>query len=103
MEWRARTGFSLASYKEKWESLKPLEKGVAGASSKSTLSKLADSVNLSTPDAEYRLKRLAYEYMHSYPGDDAAAKNHAVHSDCNTLLRNEELSSREREVLASSL
>ena len=103
MEWRARTGFPLTNYKEKWELLRRVDKGAATDISQSASIRFSDTIRLSTPQAEYRLKRLAFDYMKSFPGPDAAAKNHRVHNDCNRLLKDEALSNDELERLAEAL
>ena len=64
---------------------------------------MSDTVFLSIPQAEYRLKRLAYDYLHSYPGPDEAAKNHFVHNSSHKLLRGRQLSEYDLETLAGAL
>lgn len=103
MEWRARTGFPMTSYLEKWEALRLIEKSGTTGTSQSASGKSFDTTNLLTPEAEFRVKRLAYEYMQSNPGPDEAAKNHHVHSACNRLLRGEKLSSDALEYLGGEL
>lgn len=49
--------------------------------------RFSDVINLSTPEAEYRLKHLAFDYLDSCPGRDEAAKNVSLHSVCRILLR----------------
>ena len=68
MQWRARTGFPLAHYEQKWQSLRRLEAGQSSNHSQMTSIRFSDTVSMSAPEAEYRLKRLAYTYMRSYPG-----------------------------------
>lgn len=102
MEYRARTGFPLASYQEKWEALRPLKKGATNEKTHSATIRFSDFVTLSTPQADYRIKHLAFDYLNSCPGPDEAAKNHRVHSACRQLLRNEPLFKRELEDLAGA-
>ena len=87
MEWRARTGFPLTSYLEKWDSLKLVKKSGSEGSSQSLSIRSSDTIGLSPSEVEFRIKRLAYNYMKSKPGPDAAAKDHHVHGGCNRLLR----------------
>lgn len=103
MEWRARTGFPLSEYEEKWKNLRLLEKSDSTSTSHSASIRFSDAVTLSTPQAEYRLKRLAFDYMRSYPGPNAAAKNHFVHNYSNRLLNGQHLSDRDLEILAGAL
>ena len=91
IEWRVRIGLSLTSYLENWESLRRIEGGDTSDSGQSGTVRLSDSVSLSTPEGEFRIKRLAYEYMKSDSGYDEAAKNHHVHGACNRLLQRKEL------------
>lgn len=103
-EWRARTGFPLAYYREKWNSLRSVY--YDGSSSDQILTatvKFTDSVRLSVPAAEFRLKRMALDYMTSLPGDDSAPKNHSVHSHSRKLLKGVTLTAEELERLAGSL
>ena len=103
MEWRACTGFPLTTYQEKWKSLKLLSLGSNSSISQAASVRFSDSVTLSTSQAEYRLKKLAYEYLSAFPGPDEAPKNHRVHYFCRKLLRNEHLLDRELEILAGAL
>ena len=103
MEWRARTGFLPTNYQEKLESLKLVKKGDVTGPSQSASIRFSDTVTLSTPQAEHRLKRIAYEYVNSHPGPDAAAKNHFVHGKCGLLLQGVQLSDRDLERLAGAL
>lgn len=103
MEYRARTGFPLASYQEKWEALRPLKKDTASEKVHSATVRFSDTTTLSTPQAEYRIKHLAFDHLNSCPGPDEAAKNHRVHRTCRGLLRNESFSKEELELLAGSL
>ena len=102
-EYRLRTGFPLTNYQEKWESLKSVPKGNSAEASQTASVRLSDTVTLSTPLAEYRLKHLAYTYMKSHPGPDEAPKNHCVHIDCFHLLRGDQLSNQDLERLAGAL
>ncbi|MCJ1271269.1 hypothetical protein MMC22_011169 [Lobaria immixta] len=103
MEWRARTGFPLTNYLEKWESLRLVQKSSSTGSSQSASIRFSDTISLSTSEAEFRIKRLAYDYMKSNPGPDAAAKNHRVHGNCNRLLRGENIPNSDLEYLAGEL
>lgn len=103
MEYRARSGFPLASYQEKWEALRPLKKGATNGKTQFATMRFSDFVTLSTLQAEYRIKHLAFDYLNSCPGPDEAAKNHRIHSVCRQLLRIEPLSKRELEDLAGAL
>ena len=102
MEYRARAGFPLASHQERWEALRPLKKGAETGNSLSAKVKFSDTVSLSTPQAEYRLKHLAFDYLDSCPGPDEAAKNVALHGACRRLLRDEPLN-KNLEYLAGAL
>lgn len=72
-------------------------------SSQSGSVRLSDSINLLTPEGEFRIKRLAYEYMKSNPGPDEAAKDHHVQGACNRLLQGKELPDVALEYLARGL
>lgn len=103
MQWRARTRFSLITYKEKWESLRQIPPATSTGASFISLVRFSDTIQISIPEAEFRLKRLACDYMHSNPGDSFAARNHAVHHYCSTLLRDAQLTKDELEMLAGTL
>lgn len=49
--------------------------------------RFSDSIRLTVPEAEFRLKRLAYDYYTSNPGDDSAAKNHGVASAISEVMQ----------------
>lgn len=66
LEWRARTAFPLSTYKEKWESLRIVSQDI---SSDASSVRFSDITRLPISQAKFRLKRLAYNYMKSYPGD----------------------------------
>lgn len=103
MELRARTGFPLTNYREKWEALRPLKKGASNENVHSATIRFSDFITLSTPQAEYRIKHLAFDYLNSFPGPDDAAKNRRIHSQCRSLLKNEPLSNHDLENLAGAL
>lgn len=103
MEWRARTGFPLTTYLKKWEALRLISPGSSSGQSLSASVKFSDFIQLSIPEAEFRLKRLAYDYLKSHPGDDSAAKNHYIHGHCHAVLGGESLSPEEIEELAGAL
>lgn len=103
MEWRARTDFPLATYQAKWESLKKKASGGSTGASHSASVRISDVLTLSPPEAEFRLKRLAMEYLESNPGPDEAAKNIALHSRARFLLRGKKYSNQELERIAGSL
>ncbi len=103
-EWRARTGFPLETYEQKWKSLRVVEQG--DDSSRHALSasvRFSDTIYLSVPEAEFRLKRLAIDYLKSNPGDDSAAKNHHVHNQSHALLKGKHVPNHELEFLAGAL
>ena len=103
MRWRARTGFPLNIYKEKWESLRVIPQDASSDAALSTI-RFSDTIRISIPEAEFRLKRLAFDYSKSNPGDDSAAKNHVVHYYCYRLLKGgEQLTKDQLEMLAGSL
>ena len=68
MEWRARTGFPMTIYLKKWEALRLTENSSSKGTSQSASGKSSDTTNPLTPEAEFRVKRLAYGYMQSNPG-----------------------------------
>lgn len=103
MEYRARTGFPLANYQEKWDALRPLKKGATNEKVHSAMIRFSDFVTLSTPQAEYRIKNLAFDYLNSFPGPDEAAKNRRVHGTCRRLLEDRALSNNDLEDLAGAL
>ena len=103
MEWRARTGFPLTTYQEKWQALRLVQQGAFTGQSLSASVRFSDFIHLSIPEAEFRLKRLAYDYLTSQPGDDSAAKNHFVHGRCHEILKGATLPPRELEMLAGAL
>ena len=102
-EWRARTGFPLTSYREKWEMLRSIPTSSSSSNSLSGSVKFTDYIHLSKSAAEFRIKRLAYDYMTSKPGEGSAAKNHRVHAHCHQLLKGNTVSKEELEILAASL
>ena len=103
MEWRERTGFPLSEYQKKWEALTPVQQGGSIDHSRTVSIRFSEGIALSPSKAHHRLLRLVHDYMQSNPGDSSAAKNHAVHSGCCSLLKGEELANWELEVLAGSL
>ena len=104
VEWRARTGFSLTAYQQKWEALRMTVKGGSSTNlSQHGSVRFSDTLTLSASEANHRLKRLAVEYLNSNPGEDCVAKNHRVHRDCREILRGKHLSSLELENLAGAL
>jgi hypothetical protein len=103
MEWRARTGFPLETYEQKWKSLRVVEQNNSSEHALSASVRFSDTIYLSVPEAEFRLKRLAFDYLKSNPGDSSAAKNHHVHSNCHALLRGRQLQKHELEILAGAL
>lgn len=103
MEWRARTGFPLAGYREKWESLRLVPASSSRDIALSGSVKFTDYIHLPLSAAEFRIKRLAYDYMASKPGDDADPTNHRVHTECRKLLGGKSLSKDDLEDLAGSL
>ncbi|MCJ1407088.1 hypothetical protein MMC19_001158 [Ptychographa xylographoides] len=102
-DYRERTGLPLASFQQRYNTLKDIPEGQHGSSSKSATIRFAESVNIFTPAAEYRLKRMALEYTRSMPGPGAAAKNHAVNYGCRNLLDDKTLSAQELESLSAAL
>lgn len=104
-EWRTRSGFPLTTYLEKWKSLSLIQPGSSTGEALSTSSvRFSDSINLSIPEAEFRLKRMAFDYLSSKPGEESAAKNHEVRYYCNALLKGANpLSKDSIEKLAGSL
>ncbi|MCJ1471655.1 hypothetical protein MMC13_000295 [Lambiella insularis] len=102
-EYRARTGFPLTSYHERWESLKSVPPGQHGNKSKSATVRFAESIDISIPAAEYRLRRMALEYMRSKPGPDEAAKNHFVHNSCQRLISGKQIPANDIERLSAAL
>ncbi|MCJ1228936.1 hypothetical protein MMC12_005600 [Toensbergia leucococca] len=102
-ERRTRMGFPLSYFEERWHSLRRLEKVNTTGSNQSDFIKFSDTANLARPEAEHRLKRLAWEYMHSNPGPDEAAKNHRTHGGCNRLLQGRQLEDYDLENLAAAL
>ena len=102
-EWRMRSGFPLTDYKAKWESLQAVPNSDTTETTQVGSIRLSDTVSLNTPQAEYRLKRLANEYLLSYPGPDEAAKNHHVHNNSKRLLKGGQLSKYDLETLAGAL
>lgn len=103
MEWRARTGFPLTTYLEKWESLRLVPQGDSSGIALSASVRFSDFIRLSISEAEFRLKRLAFDYLTSNPGDDSAAKNHVVHSYCHKVLKGKTLSVKDLEKLSGAL
>lgn len=103
MELRARTGFPLTTYLEKWKSLRIVPQGASNDQSFSASIRFSDTVRLGIPEAEFLLKRLAIEYLKSKPGDDSAAKNHVVHSLCHRLLLGKTMLGEDLERLAGAL
>lgn len=65
--------------------------------------RVSDSITIPSPEAEFLLKRQAFHYMHSFPGDDSAAKNHFVHGACIQLLRGRKLTNLDLRNLAGNL
>lgn len=103
MEWRARTGFPMTGYKEKWEALRQVVSVGSSGASHSASVRVSDVLTLSSYEAEFRLKRLATEYFESHPGPDDAAKNHASHYRARFLLQGKKLTDEELERLAGAL
>lgn len=103
MEWRARTGFPLTVYEKSWRSLRVVPTGATTGQSLSASIRFSDSIYLSVPEAEHRLKRLVFIYMKSHPGDPSAAKNHQIHSLISRLVRGKHLTKEELELFAGSL
>ncbi|MCJ1401666.1 hypothetical protein MMC11_004883 [Xylographa trunciseda] len=102
-DYRVRTGLPLASFQQRYNTLQDVPEGQHGSGSKSATVRFAESVNISTPAAEYRLKRMALEYLRSKPGPDEAAKNHFVHHNCRHLLNGKTLPAQELEYLSAAL
>ena len=103
-----RTGIPLSTFQEKWNALKIVPQGTywlgsSGPTSQLGSVRLTDLVTLSMPEAKFRLTKRAYEYMHSFPGDNSAAKNIYTHRLCNTLLTGGELDASDLEALAGHL
>lgn len=103
MEWRARTGFTLSTYEAKWHALKLIPQGSASGVTLSASVRFSDFVYLSIPEAEFPLRRHAYDYLTSKPGGNSTAKNHYVHGLCHRILQNQTLNTRELEELAAAL
>lgn len=103
MEWRARTGFPLTTYREKSETLRLVSQGASSGQFMSASVTFSDFVHLSIPEAEFRLRRLAYDYLTRQPGDGSAAKNHIVQGQCHAILRGVTLSTDEIEELAGAI
>lgn len=104
VEWRARTGFPLTAYQQKWDNLRMTGKGGSSTNLGHHGSvRFSDSLILSTSEANHRLKRLAVEYLNSNPGEDCVAKNHRVHGDCRKILQGKHLPALELEDLAGAL
>ena len=100
-ELQQNLGFSLSTYQKKWQRLKTVQ--VDGGLTQRGSVRLSDSVTLCTSQAEFILRRQVYEYMHSFPLDDAYAKNHRLHGDCHRVLTGVKLPGRELEILAAGL
>ena len=104
MEWRAKSGFPLSTFHEKWQTLKMVPQGAAAEGSSHLGSvRISDLVTLSTSQAELKLTREARDYMRSFPGPDEAAKNHLTHGLCRDLLKGKTLGAHDLERLARQL
>ena len=104
-EWRARLkGCSLTTYREKWEALRLiLSEDFSGQVLSASSVRFSDFAQLSIPEAMFRLKRLASDYLKSQPGNDSAAKNHYIHGRCHAILRGATLAPDQIEQLAGAL
>ncbi|MCJ1410049.1 hypothetical protein MMC19_004134 [Ptychographa xylographoides] len=103
-QWQARTGFPLANYQAKWDALKSVPTGAYYTGKSMTGSvRFSDAVTLTTPEAEFQLKRLASTYLACKPGPGSAAKNHFTYSTCNRLLDGIEFGTEILEKLAGAL
>lgn len=103
MEWRARTGFPMTTYREKWESLEIVPQSGYGNESLSASVRFSDTIHLPIPEAEFRIRRLAYDYLKSNPGHKDAAKSRVIHYACYRLLQRDTLPKQRLEQLAGGL
>lgn len=98
-----RTESPLTTYQDKWQALRLVEHGASSGQSLIASVRFSDFVHLSIPEAEFRLRRLAYDYLTSQPGDDSAAKNHFVHGACHDVVQGKTLPPAALERLAGAL
>ena len=102
-ERRARSKLSLINYQEKWHALRQLSSDDSSSAALSESVRFSDVLHLSVSEAEFRLRRLAYDYMKSNPGHNDAAKNRVIHYACHGLLTGKTLSRQRLEDLAGAL
>ncbi|MCJ1282364.1 hypothetical protein MMC26_001687 [Xylographa opegraphella] len=78
-DYRVRTGLPLASFEQRYNTLKYVTERQHGSGSKYPTVRFTELVNIFIYATEYRLKRMALEYLNSKPGPEEAATNHSVH------------------------
>lgn len=104
-KWRTRLkGYPLTTYRGKWEALRLISSEDSSDQLLSASSvRYSDFALLSIPEAMFRLKRLANDYLTSQPGNDSTAKNHYIHGRCHAVLRGATLSPDQIEQLPGAL
>ncbi|EFQ99549.1 hypothetical protein MGYG_02562 [Nannizzia gypsea CBS 118893] len=100
--WRKRTGFPLADFQSKWDSLEMVEARPTTILNRDPLAEDTEIDNATLVDIRGQygssssymtgLRRLARKYLQSFPGRDSLAPNSSLHQQCADLLRRKEFS-----------